>query len=151
MPVNAITYLCQLFPSACLITCGNDLSVVYIYKLCSALHIRIHRFMHGIYNAFLLLHVYLHSAVRDWNWHSRWWATFCGGTLGPFTYVDVTLTCTVDLNIFTVQEHHLMESVFPNGTGHLQQDGAPCHTAKIGSGMVWGTQKGVCTVYALYI
>lgn len=44
-----------------------------------------------------------------------------------------------------------MESVFPNGIGHLQQDDTPCLIAEIGPGMVWETHKGVYTVYTVYI
>lgn len=52
--------------------------------------------------------------------------------LGEFwLYVDVTLTCTTNLNIVAAQVHLLMATVFPNGSGIFQRNNAPCYTAQI--------------------
>ena len=56
---------------------------------------------------------------------------FCWETLGPGIHVDVTLTCTANLNIVGAQVHPFMATVFPDGSGLFQQDNAPCHSAKI--------------------
>lgn len=50
------------------------------------------------------------------------------GNAGPGIDVDVTSTQTTYLNIVP---HSLMPMVFPDGSGFLQQDNAPCNTAKI--------------------
>ncbi|MCI4377385.1 hypothetical protein PGIGA_G00202980 [Pangasianodon gigas] len=59
------------------------------------------------------------------------WAMFCWETLGPGIYVSATLTRTTYLNIVADQVHPFMATVFPNGSGLLQQDNVPCHTAKL--------------------
>lgn len=50
--------------------------------------------------------------------------------MGPRIHMDVTLTFTTYLKIVADHVHSFMATVFPGSIGLLQQDDAPCHTAK---------------------
>uniref|UniRef100_A0A3Q1K3H4 Uncharacterized protein n=1 Tax=Anabas testudineus TaxID=64144 RepID=A0A3Q1K3H4_ANATE len=60
------------------------------------------------------------------------WAIFCWDSLGPCIHVDVTLPRTNFLNSVSDQVHNFMTMVFPDGSGFLQQDNAPCNSTTIG-------------------
>lgn len=59
------------------------------------------------------------------------WAIFCWETLGPGVHLDLTLTGR-PLSIVTEQVSNFMVLVFPDGSGLLQLDDAPCNCARPG-------------------
>ena len=68
------------------------------------------------------------QAGRDSVMH---WAMLCWENLAPAIHVDVTLTCSTYLSIVADHIPPFMETAFPDGCGHIQQDNAPCHKAKM--------------------
>lgn len=57
------------------------------------------------------------------------WAVFCWETLGPFVQILDTLTHATYLDILADHVHPFITTVFPEGSGHFQQDNVHCHTS----------------------